>query len=99
MGKTFTDVVYVYMFSGGDQLTAARARSGQRIRSNSLRGKDRLEGMVPVIEDWHAKVCLLGVSTCPFSHANFTCNVYLCRSFGNDFTRADREWMEGRCTS
>ena len=62
MGKTFTDVVYVYMFSGGDQLTAARARSGQRIRSNSLRGKDRLEGMVPVIEDWHAKVCLLGVS-------------------------------------
>ena len=53
-------------------------------------------GEVPVIEDWHAKVCLLGVSTCPFSHANFTCNVYLCRSFGNDFTRAHREWMEGR---
>ncbi len=51
-----------YTFSGGDQMTASRTRSSQRIRSNSLRGKDRLEGMVPVVEDWHSKVCLLGVS-------------------------------------
>ena len=26
--------------------------------------RERLEGLKPVIEDWHAKVCLLGVSTC-----------------------------------
>jgi hypothetical protein len=38
---------------GGDQMTASRTRSSQRIRSNSLRGKDRLEGMVPVVKDWH----------------------------------------------
>ncbi len=43
-------------------LTAKRARGGKDIRSNSERGKDRLEGLIPVVEDWHAKVCLFGVS-------------------------------------
>ena len=43
---------------GGDQLTAARVRSSQKVRCNSHRGCDRLEGLVPVVEDWHAKGCL-----------------------------------------
>lgn len=43
-------------------MTAARARSSQRIRSNSDRATERLEGFQPVVEDWHAKVCFLGVS-------------------------------------
>ncbi len=51
-----------YLLFGGDMLTAKRARGGQDIRSNLERGKDRLEGLVPVIEDGHTKVCLLGVS-------------------------------------
>jgi hypothetical protein len=42
-------------------MTAARARSSQRVRCNSERGKGRLEGLQPVIEDWHAKMCVLGV--------------------------------------
>lgn len=46
---------------GGDQLTASRIRSGKRIKRNSVRGKERLEGFVPASEDWHAKMCLLGV--------------------------------------
>ena len=51
------------MNTGGDQMTAAQARGSQRVRSNSERGKDRFEGLQPVVEDWHAKVCLLGVSS------------------------------------
>lgn len=51
-----------YVLFGGDQLTAVRARGGKNIRSNSERGRDRLQGLIPVIEDWHTKVCLLGVS-------------------------------------
>ena len=47
---------------GGDQLTVARAIGAQRIRANSEDGTARLEGLIPVVEDWHAKVCLLGVS-------------------------------------
>ena len=46
---------------GGDQLTAARVRGAQRIRSNSERSLDRLEGFEPTSEDWHAKGILLAV--------------------------------------
>ena len=37
----------------------------QRIRQNS---QSRLEGLIPVVEDWHAKGCFLGVNKC--SHLN-----------------------------
>ena len=46
---------------GGDQMTVARTRGSQRIRSNANREKQRLKGFTPLIEDWHAKMCLLGV--------------------------------------
>ena len=46
---------------GGDYLTAARARGAQKIRSNSLKSEDRLDGLLPVSEDWHTKMCLLQV--------------------------------------
>ena len=44
----------------GDQLIVARIRGAQRIRRNSCNGQDRFEGLVPVVEDWHAKVFLEG---------------------------------------
>ena len=34
-----------HVLFGGDQLTAKRARGSQHVQSNSLRGKDRLEGL------------------------------------------------------
>ena len=46
---------------GGDYLTAARMRGAQRIRGNSETSVDRFDGLLPVAEDWHAKVCLLEV--------------------------------------
>ena len=55
------DTFHVILF-GGDQMTVARARGSQRIRKNSERGKERLEGLAPVCEDWHAKLCFLGMS-------------------------------------
>ena len=55
-----------YTLFGGDQLTAERATGAKRSLTNENRGRDRLEGLVPEIEDWHAKVCLLKV--CPFPH-------------------------------
>lgn len=47
---------------GGDQLTVARARGAQKATANALSPSDRLEGLVPMVEDWHAKVTLLSVS-------------------------------------
>ena len=47
---------------GGDQLTVARSRGAQHIRINSVDGIGRLEGLIPVCEDWHVRVTLLSVS-------------------------------------
>ena len=46
---------------GGDQLTVARIRGCQNVQRNGESGRDRLEGLVPVIEDWHAKMCYMQV--------------------------------------
>ena len=46
---------------GGDLLTAVRAKGAQRIRQNSEHPVGRLEGFIPVAEDWHAKVVLMEV--------------------------------------
>ena len=50
-----------YILFGGDQLTVERAMGAKKERNNENRGVDRLEVMIPVIEDWHTKVCLLKV--------------------------------------
>lgn len=46
---------------GGDQLTAARARSGCAARADHDSSGKRLSGLLPVTEDWHAKMCYLKV--------------------------------------
>lgn len=56
-----------YILFGGDQLTVERASGSKRTRSNECRGIDRLDGLTPVIEDWHAKVCLLKVCSSNYS--------------------------------
>ena len=47
---------------GGDQLTVVRAHGAQHARENSVDGIGRLDGLVPVCEHCHARVCLLSVS-------------------------------------
>ena len=54
---------------GGDQLTSVRARSAIKIKTNSQTPCKKLSGIVPVVEDWHTKVCLLSVS-------QVVCNLY-----------------------
>ncbi|KAL5502833.1 hypothetical protein EMCRGX_G009668 [Ephydatia muelleri] len=46
---------------GGDQLTAARVRGSQSIRRNSDNGRMRLDAFIPVVEDWHTKMCFMQV--------------------------------------
>ena len=48
---------------GGDQLTAARARSAMKVRVNSNTSAKKLSGIIPVVEDWHTKANFLGVSS------------------------------------
>lgn len=44
-----------------DQLTVACVHGSAAARVDHQTKKDQLEGFVPVIEDWHAKQCLLMV--------------------------------------
>lgn len=56
------DKKFLTTLVGGDYLSVARARGVQVIRSTSELTKDTLNGLLPVAEDWHAKVCLMEVS-------------------------------------
>lgn len=61
MEEAVQDKCYATTLVGGDYLSVARARGAQLIRSNSDLGKDRVDGFLPVAEDWHAKVCFMEV--------------------------------------
>ena len=47
---------------GGDQLTVARTRGAIKAKVNSQTPSKRLSGIIPVVEDWHAKANFFGVS-------------------------------------
>ena len=46
---------------GGDQLSTVMARRVISERQNSMTQEQCLKGLVPVVEDWHAKLCFLVV--------------------------------------
>jgi len=52
---------FVQLLMFGDQLTVERARGGMVLRSLHAEPMDRLEGFVPVVADWHARMTLVKV--------------------------------------
>ena len=56
------DKQFLTTLLGCDYLSVARARSAQLIRSTSELVKHTLAGILPVAEDWHAKVCFMEVN-------------------------------------
>ena len=55
---TVQDKKFLTTLVGGDYLTVTRARGAQIICSTSELTEDTPQGLFPVAEDWHAKVCL-----------------------------------------
>ena len=53
-----TNVLMHKLLFAGDQLTVARTRGAQIAMSNDAHAFKKLEGFIPVIQDWHAKVIL-----------------------------------------
>ncbi len=51
---------------GGDQLTVARVRGTQALRFSEEKAVDRLEGVIPLVEDWHTRMTLNKVSYLQF---------------------------------
>lgn len=54
--------VFSPVLLGGDQLTAARVRGAQKAKVSDDVPVNRMEGIVPVAEDWHTKMNFMGVS-------------------------------------
>ena len=54
-------MLWIYTLFGGDQLTCVRARSANWLRCSHDSPEFALQGIVPVVEDWHARMCLLRV--------------------------------------
>lgn len=57
----FDDTKFAKIIFGGDQLTVARVRGTQGLRLSEDKAVDRLEGLIPVIEDWHVRMSLMKV--------------------------------------
>ncbi len=60
---TQTDYQLFPTLIGGDQLTTSHARGCIKFQDNAENSLDKLSGFLPVVEDWHAKVCFLQVSS------------------------------------
>lgn len=56
------DIKYHRLLFAGDKLTVKRARSAHSQRENSQHAQGKLQGFVPVAQDWHTGQCLLEVS-------------------------------------
>ena len=57
-----TEECYHRILFGGDQLTVCRAHGAQSARTNDDVSDERFDGLIPVMEDWHARMTLLRVS-------------------------------------
>ena len=68
-GVEIDDEIFHQILLGGDQLTVARARGSIGARQDHVTRRERLEGLLPVVEDWHAKQCLLKVRKCTCMHS------------------------------
>ena len=55
---------------GGDQLTAARVRGTKSLKQIETRAVDRLQGLIPVVEDWHARMAFVTVSNFLFIYCS-----------------------------
>ena len=58
----YKDIKVQGILLGGDQLSTSTARCVISDRINSMNNIQSLKGIVPVVEDWHTKLCYLTVS-------------------------------------
>ncbi len=58
----YTDYEFVRTLVGGDQLSTARVRGCMMVQENSQNYFDKINGLLPVSEDRHTKVCFMEVS-------------------------------------
>lgn len=79
------DYMHKLLFGG----TVARVRGAKRMRAGSMHGTGQLEGFIPVVEDWHAKVCLLEVCILHIIMHNHTLLYHMFINMNNTSCKGD----------
>ena len=51
-------------------MTAARVRGTKSLKQIETRAVDRLQGLIPVVEDWHARMAFVAVSNFLFIYCS-----------------------------
>lgn len=57
----FDDTRFHQVLFGGDQLTVAHMRGTQTLQDTQDKPVNCLEGVIPVVEDWHSRMTLMKV--------------------------------------
>lgn len=58
---TYDDTKLIQLMSFGDQLTVARIRGAAQLRDSQTEAKDTLQAFIPIIANWHSRICLVEV--------------------------------------
>ena len=68
---------YHRILLGGDQLTTCRSRGARSVRRRDDATSERFNGLIPVTEDWHARMTLMRVSiiTLIYYYAVYCCYI------------------------
>jgi hypothetical protein len=93
---SFDDTEYFKILFGGDQLTAARIRGTQALRVTEDEAVDRLEGLIPVAEDWHSRMALVDVSSLPIPLPDF--ELVCCKPIHSEETWCYFDLCNGQCS-
>jgi len=88
---------YHHILFGGDQLTVCRARGVQSARFHEDESEERFEGLLPVTEDWHARMTLMRVSL--KYYLGYDLMIYFHRLFGVTFFQRSHLLRKGHFIS
>ncbi len=85
-----------HILFGGDQLTVARMRGTHATEETAVK---RLQGNLPVVEDWHTRMTFLKVKIYDYRPILLHFKLVTCRQFGADCSKQRRLQREAPCFS
>ena len=74
--RSIDNTLFFQLLMGGDQLTVARVRGTAALRATHDTHLECLSGIVPVIEDWHARMNFMKVLFHSYVIASFHVCMY-----------------------
>lgn len=96
----FDNTAFTKILLGGDQLTVARVRGTQALRQSEDKAADRLEGIIPVCEDWHVRMSLMKVLLLYIvCLINYIYSMFPSRPFGRGYILCGQVLRKVQCTS